>query len=110
METRSFHDFLREHRSGATQVELADALNKLVGAVIDEGKAGSMTFIVSLKPVGKSGGLEVSAEVKVKPPKPTAGVSIFFATPENNLVRQDPRQQALELREIGPSLAHRGVA
>lgn len=107
---RPFYDFLREHRNGVTHDELADALNDLVAAVTEENKAGTLTFTVSIKPMGKSDGLEVSAEIKVKPPKKTAGVSIFFATPENNLVRQDPRQQSMELRELGPATAHRGVA
>ena len=52
--------------------------------------------------MGKSDGLEVSADIKVKPPKKTPGVSIFFATPDNNLVRVDPRQQSMELREVAP--------
>lgn len=108
--TRPFYDFLREHRNGITHDELADALNELVAAVTEENKAGSLTFTVSIKPMGKSDGLEVSAEIKVKPPKKTAGVSIFFATPENNLVRVDPRQQSMELREIAPTMPHRGLA
>jgi hypothetical protein len=37
-------------------------------------------------------------------------VSIFFATPENNLTRIDPRQTTMELREIGPAQAHKGIA
>lgn len=110
MASRPFYDFLREHRNGVTHDELADALNELVTAVNEEGKAGTLTFTVNIKPMGKSDGLEVSADIKVKPPKKTAGVSIFFSTPDNNLVRQDPRQQSMELREIGPAAAHRGVA
>lgn len=108
--SRPFYDFLREHRNGVTHDELADALNELVAAVTEENKAGKLTFTVSIKPMGKSDGLEVSAEIVSKPPKKTPGVSIFFATPENNLVRQDPRQQSMELRELGPATAHRGVA
>lgn len=100
--SRAFHDFLREHRNGVTHDELSDALQDLVAAVIEEQKAGKLTLTVSIKPLGKSDGLEVSAEVKSVPPKTQPGVSIFFASPENNLVRQDPRQQTMELREIGP--------
>jgi len=110
MASKPFYDFLREHRNGLTHDELADALNELVAAVTEENKGGTLTFTVSVKPMGKSDGLEVSADIKVKPPKKTAGVSIFFATPENNLVRQDPRQQSMELREIGPSSAARALA
>ena len=110
MTSRPFYDFLREHRNGVTHDELADALNELVAAVNDEQKAGSLTFTVTIKPMGKSDGLEVSADIKVKPPKKTQGVSIFFATPDNNLVRQDPRQQSMELREVAPSTPVRSLA
>lgn len=110
MSSRPFYDFLREHRDGVTHDELANALNELVTAVTEENRAGSLTFTVSIKPMGRSDGLEVSADIKMKPPKKTPGVSIFFATPENNLSRVDPRQTSMELREVGPALAHRGVA
>lgn len=110
MTARPFHDFLREHRNGLTHDELADALNELVAAVNEEGRAGTLTFIVSIKPMGKSDGLEVSADIKVKPPKKTPGVSIFFSTPDNNLVRVDPRQQSMELREVAPASASRALA
>lgn len=108
--SRPFADFLRDHRNGLTHEELSEALNTLVGAVNEERRGGTLTFTVAVKPMGKSDGLEVSADIKLTPPKPAPGVSIFFSTPENNLVRQDPRQQAMDLREIGPAQAHRGVA
>lgn len=108
--SRPFMDFLREHRTGITHDLLSDALQELVAAVTQEGKAGTLTLKIGVKPMGKSDGLEVSAEVVTKPPKETPGVSIFFPTPENNLVRQDPRQSAMELREITPTQAYKGVA
>ena len=109
--SRPFMDFLREHRNGSTHDELSDALQELVAAVTNEGKGGSLTLKITVKPAGRdSGALEVGSEIKVTQPKSAPGVSIFFASPENNLIRQDPRQAALELREIGPALAHKGLA
>jgi hypothetical protein len=107
---RAFMDFLREHRNGATHDDLSDKLQELVAAVMEEGKSGKITLTVSIKPVGKNDGLEVAAEVKSTLPKKQPGVSIFFASPENNLIRQDPRQQALELREISPASVARALA
>lgn len=107
---RPFMDFLREHRNGSTHDDLSEKLQELVAAVIEEGKAGTLTLTISMKPLGKSDGLEVGADVKIKAPKPATGVSIFFASPENNLVRQDPRQTAMELREVTPSSAARALA
>jgi hypothetical protein len=108
--SRPFQDLLREHRGGLTHDELSDALADLVAAVTDEGKAGSLTVTFRIKPMGKGEGLEVSADIKARPPAKTPGVSIFFATPENALVREDPRQKALDLREVPPASAARGLA
>jgi hypothetical protein len=108
--SRPFMDFLREHRNGSTHDDLSDALQALVAAVTEEGKAGTVTLTIKVKPLGKSDGLEVAAEIKSSPPKAAAGVSIFFASPENNLVRQDPRQQTMELREVGPASVARSLA
>jgi hypothetical protein len=108
--SRPFNDMLREHRNGITHDTLSDKLQELVAAVTQEQRAGKLVLTIGIKPMGKGDGLEVSAEVKITPPKETPGVSIFFSSPECNLVRADPRQQNLELREIGPATAHLGVA
>lgn len=107
--SRPFMDFLREHRNGVTHDELSDALQELVAAVTSEERGGTLTVTLSVKPIGKSDGLEVGAKVTIKAPQPHPGVSIFFPTPENNLVRQDPRQQSMELRPV-PAAAHKGIA
>jgi hypothetical protein len=105
-----FIKFLQEHRSGVTLAELGESLQSLVADVTDQGKAGTLTLTISIKPIGKNDGLEVGAEIKSKPPKGEPGKSIFFATPENNLQRQDPRQQSMELREVAPASPARALA
>jgi hypothetical protein len=105
-----FMDFLREHRAGATHAELTEALQALTGAVVEERKGGKLTLTITVKPLAKGDGLEVSCDVKLAAPAPVPGVSIFYPTPGNDLVRQDPRQQAMDLKEIGPAEAHRGIA
>lgn len=116
---RPFLDYLREHRSGLTHAELSEAMQQLVAAVVEERKGGEITLKIVVKPQG-DGAVMVTDEVKVKLPKPSKGGSLFFVTPENNLVRQDPRQSNLPLAEIGarreaislgpPASAARGLA
>jgi hypothetical protein len=106
---RAFGDLLREHRNGSTHDELSDAMRDLVAAVVEENKVGKLTLTISIKPMGRGDGLEVAADIKVAAPKSRPGVSIFFASPENSLVRQDPRQTALELREV-PAVVARNLA
>jgi hypothetical protein len=50
---------------------------------------------LSLKP-GKGGQIEVFDDIKVKSPKEERGSSIFFATPEGNLTRDDPKQLQID--------------
>jgi len=105
-----FIKFMQEHRSGATSEDISDKIRELVAAVTDEGKGGKITITLSIKPMGKGDGLEVSVETKASLPKPTPGVSIFFASPENALVRQDPRQSLMELREAPKAIVARNLA
>jgi hypothetical protein len=105
-----FIKFLQEHRGGHTHDDLSDALRELIAAVSDEGRGGTLTLTISVKPIGKGDGLEVGADFKINAPKPKVGVSIFFASPEGDLVRQDPRQQTMELREVGPASVARSLA
>ncbi len=100
MSARPFLDLLREHRNGLTHEELTEALNEIVEAVASEGKGGKLTLTIAVKPHG-DGAVMVMDELKITKPKPTKGGSIFFVTPENNLIRQDPKQPSLPLREIG---------
>ena len=107
--SRPFLDFLREHRQGVTHDELSDALQSLVAAVSEEGKGGTLTFVISIKPADHGGALIVTDAIQVKPPAQTRSASIFYATPDNNLQREDPKQSKLDLREIPPA-AYKGVA
>ena len=109
MTARPFMDLLREHRAGLTHDELTEALNELVGAVVEERKKGTLTIKLTISPKG-DGTVEVADEVTMKAPKRTKGSSLFFVTPDNNLERQDPRQNALPLREVPPAAAAKALA
>lgn len=111
MASRPFLDFLREHRNGATHDELSDALQELVAAVASERRAGKLTFTLTVKPNGAGeGALLVSDDIKLAAPRPVKSASIFFVSPENNLVRHDPRQAALPLRDINTQADPRDFA
>lgn len=77
--------------------ELTDGINDLVHACTETGKTGEITLKIKVKPIGgKAGQVELDSDVKVKAPAPTRGKTLMFATPDNNLQREDPRQQILE--------------
>jgi hypothetical protein len=94
---------LQEHAGGATQEEISDAIREVVAAVSDERRKGSVTITIGIEPLGKGDGLSVSFDVKSKPPVAKPRSATFFATPANDLQRQDPRQTDLPLRDIKPA-------
>ena len=108
---RPFLDILRDLGQGVTHDELSEKLQELVAAVAETGKGGALSLAITIKPTdSKSGAVVVAAEVKTKLPKLPAPSSVFFISPENNLVRQDPRQTTMELREIKTPAAARALA
>lgn len=102
MPVRPFFETLRELRGGKTQDELADALNKVVAAVRDTGKPGRLTLAITVTPASKGDVSTVflTDAVTVKAPELDRPATLFFATVENNLQRQDPNQRALDLRSV----------
>lgn len=94
MGVRLFTDVLRDMRFGETLDELSDEFNKLVQAVEDTGRPGEIILSIKLKP-STAGAIEVTDLIKTKLPPPQKGTSLFFATPEGNLVRNDPRQSEI---------------
>ncbi len=108
--SRPFMDFLREHRGGVTHDELSDALQDLVSSVATEQRGGKLTITFTVSPAAAGGAaVRVSDVIKVSPPSSKKAESIFFITPENNLVRQDPRQHEMVLRDVAERAEPRGI-
>ena len=97
-----FPQTLIEINNGATVTELSQALEQVVAAVRATGKSGSITLIVKVAPAskGSTNVLLIESQVKTKLPEPERGMTIFYATDDNRLVRNDPRQQQLPLRVV----------
>lgn len=101
---KPFTDTLVAPRYGTLHDDLTDALSKLTDDVTRTNKVGTLTLTIKLKPTNNSGQIEIINDIKVTTPKDTKGTTIMFATPENNLVREDPRQSSLEgLRTVDSS-------
>lgn len=99
-QTRPFADVLVTLNRGRTHAELSEQLQRLVEAVEDTGRAGSITLQVKVSKSKAAGMLELLDTVKVTLPKHDRAVSLFFADDDHNLVREDPRQPPLPLRDV----------
>jgi len=97
-----FPETILQINNGATVAELSDALQRVVAAVRTTGKSGSVTLTVKVAPASKGATdvLMVESQVKTRLPEPDRGMTIFYSTEDNRLVRSDPRQQVLPLRVI----------
>lgn len=103
MEHRTYTSTVEALRFGTLGDELNHKLREVVASCATTGRSGAITLTLTLKP-GKGGQIEVFDEIKLKLPKEEKGSSLMFATPENNLQREDPRQLPLEgLRTVDMS-------
>ena len=88
-------------RYGATQAELSEMLNECVNRARDTGKTATLTLTLKIVPDAKGEGTYRIEDRSVhKLPSFERGTTIMFGTPDGNLLREDPRQRALDLRQV----------
>lgn len=73
--------------------------SELINAVSNHQKAGTLTLKIAVKP-STAGALAVRADVSITKPKGLPPESLLWATPEGNLMAEDPRQTKLELKPV----------
>jgi len=97
-----FVDALAKITEGALLRELNEATIQCSTAVRDLGRPASLTLTIAMKPASKKCALIVIAEgtVKTKLPEQERGVTIFYVDELGLLLRSDPRQQRLPLRQV----------
>lgn len=99
-DVRAFDAFFRELRRGQAHHEMSVALQDLVRAVEETGKAGSVTLTIKLKPDAKyDTAVAVVDEITAKLPQPTKGASLFFMDGSHNLQRSHPNQMTIDDNE-----------
>jgi hypothetical protein len=95
----NFSDVLGSVEGGTVFNQINDELQDLVVAVTEHRKAGEITVTLKVSPNGERA-VSVTAAFKSKQPQPAKGVTIFYADGGGNLLRKDPRQPELPLREV----------
>jgi hypothetical protein len=105
-----FQETILQVNNGAALGELSEALATVVAAVRQTGKKGAITLTLKVAPASKASTdvLLIEADVKAKVPEQERGSTIFYATDENLLVRNDPKQQMLPLRVVDIEAPKRG--
>ncbi|MFT3758466.1 hypothetical protein [Thauera sp.] len=98
MAARPITDTLR-HIGGGIFIDIAsDKMNELVNAVSDSGKSGKLTLDITVKKATRGGAMHITGKVTMKKPAEEPMEAMLFATPEGNLVADDPNQTKLDLK------------
>jgi hypothetical protein len=97
---RPITDTLR-HIGGGVFIDTAsDKLAELVAAVDSSGKQGRIDLAITVKKATRGGAMHITGKVKLTKPAEDAMEAMLFATPEGNLVTEDPYQRNLELKSV----------
>ena len=98
MSARPITDTLR-HIGGGVFIDTAsDKMNELVTAVSESGKAGKLLLEISVKKATRGGAMHITGKLTLKKPAEEPMEAMLFATPEGNLVADDPKQSKLDLK------------
>lgn len=95
---RPITDTLRAIGRGTFIDEASEKLAELVKAVDTQGKAGTLTLQITVKKATRGGAMTVTGKAAVKMPGDLPMEALLFATPEGNLLADDPAQQKLDLK------------
>jgi hypothetical protein len=89
---------LRTQRKGALLTDLSAAMQQAVAASREHLKESVITLTLRISPLSGDGhALSVRDEVTLKLPQARKPNTLFYATDDNCLVREDPHQQDLPI-------------
>jgi hypothetical protein len=100
-QVRPFAAVLQDINNGAVADQLAHDVQNLVQTVRQFGRKGKLTVTLEVAPrKGNAAALNLTARRDLKLPQEEPVESVFFADTDGNLLRDDPRQPQLPLREL----------
>lgn len=101
---RLITDVIGDIERGQFVCDATDRLDELIAAVREHGKGGTITIELTVA-ANADNSVFVSANLKLKKPERSRGKSVFFVAEDGSLIRNDPRQHDLPLRDVsGPKI------
>ena len=93
---RPITDILRDHRNGKLVAEASERFARVVLAVEETQKEGSITITLKVKPSkGEEGAFTVTPSVGQTIPERDLPNALFFADDDGSLVRESPTQRGM---------------
>lgn len=96
---KPFTDVLGEIENGQFLRDVTEAVYNVAHAVRETRKVGELKLVLKLTPTGK-GSVEIAAIFDTKEPEHDRPSTTFFMTPDGTLMRNNPDQPRLPLREV----------
>jgi len=103
MDNTPFSEQIKYLAKGTLDAELTQTLGDLVKAITDHQKKGSITLTLNLKPESVNGEVQrinIMPNVAVSSPQPQRMTSTMWPTYEGDLLRNDPDQPELDLKQV----------
>lgn len=100
--TTPFSQQLGHLGRGTLDFELTEKLAQLIRAVRETGKKGSITLKLDVAKLNgrDENAVKIVPAIKLTTPELAPYESVMYSTADGDLLRDDPRQQKLELREV----------
>lgn len=96
---KPFTDLVGEIENGQFLGDLTEAVHNIVAAVMDTRKPGRLTIKLAMTPTGR-GTVDLKADFDAVEPEHDRPSTTFFVDDGFSLVRKDPRQIEMPLREV----------
>lgn len=100
--TTPFSQQLSHLSRGTLDFEMTEKLARLVKAVRETGRKGSITLKITVAKLNArdENALKLIPDVKITVPEMGAYESVLYSTADGDLLRDDPRQKKLDLRQV----------
>lgn len=99
MNGKPFTDVIGELENGQLLRELTETVYNITHAVRETRKPGGLTLKLKFTPTGR-GSVELDASFVANEPEHDRPTTTFFLSPDGTLLRNDPSQPRLPLREV----------
>lgn len=99
IEGKPFTDILGEIENGQFLRELTAQVYEIVRATQETRKPGALKLSIKISPTGR-GSVEIDAKMDANVPEHDRPTTTFFVTHDGTMMRNDPNQPRLPLREV----------
>ncbi|MBN3848180.1 hypothetical protein G3N58_15265 [Paraburkholderia sp. Ac-20342] len=100
MSARPITDVLRKVAGGVLLDRTSEQFADLVRTIDASGGSGTLTLVLTVKKASRGGAMLVTGKCATKKPADDPLEAMLYATPEGNLVADDPRQEKLDLKSV----------